>query len=285
MPRMHSTFAPRRDALLLALGLLSAALDAGGCATVGFAAAGPLFTGIAAIADRSVERTIPADQSTTWGVTVDALSRMAVRLDETDKSGERWLLKGTGEAVTVHGTLDRVTARMTKVSIRVEAGRLVADKQTGDAILNQISASLASLGRPVRDAALAPKPDLSAERLHALQQEIERFGAKLDEARDVPPPSSMPHAVAAPTLSTTSIMVIPTSAGVPTIPVPDGAAGREPVPAVVRGRPSVREADPPRSGQAPGRSRNPAEHILPAMLEPVGGLSPVQALSSERTGQ
>jgi hypothetical protein len=282
---MRSPLMRQRRALLLTFGLLSGALGAGGCTTLGFAVAGPLFTGVVAIADRSVERTIPADQATTWGVTVDALSRMAVRLDETDKSGERWLLKGTGEAVIVHGTLERMTARMTKVSIRVEAGSLFADKKTGDEILNQISASLASLGRPVREAALTPRPEVSAERFSALQREIERVGAKLDEARDVPPPSSTPHAAAGPTLSTTTIMVIPASAGVPTIPVPDGAARREPVPAIVRVRPVVREADLPRSSQAPIRLRNPAEHILPATLEPVGVLSPVQALSSERTGQ
>ena len=275
----------QRNALVLTLGLLSATLGAGGCATLGFAAAGPLYTGIAAIADRSVERTIPADQSTAWEVTLDALSRMAVRLDETDTSGARWLLRGTGEAVTVHGTLDRVTARMTKVSVRVEVGSLLADKKTGDEILNQISASLASLDRPAREAALPPKPDLSAERLKALQREMERLGAKLDEARDVPPPSSMPRAVAVPTPSTTSIMVIPASAGVPTIPVPDSGAKRDPLPTVVRVPLSIREPDPPRSGQAPSRLRNPAEHILPAPLEPVGVLTPVQALSSERTGQ
>jgi hypothetical protein len=275
----------QRNALVLTLGLLSAALGAGGCATLGFAAAGPLYTGIAAIADRSVERTIPADQGTAWGVTVDALSRMAVRLDETDKSGSRWLLRGTGEAVTVHGILDRVTARMTKVSIRVEVGSLLADKKTGDEILNQISASLAILVRPASEAALAPKPDLSAERLSALQREMERLGAKLDEARDVPPPSPTPRAVAAPTPSTTSIMVIPTSAGVPTIPVPDSGAKRDPLPAVVRVPLPIREADPPRNGQPPSRLRNHAEHILPAPLEPVGVLTPVQALSSERTGQ
>jgi len=282
---MRSPFVARRLVLLLTLGLFSAALGAGGCTTLGFAVAGPLFTGVVAIADRSVERTIPADQSTAWGVTVDALSRMAVRLDETDTSGERWQLKGVGETVIVHGTLERMTARMTKVSIRVEAGSLFADKKTGDEILNQISASLASLGPPVREAALAPRPEVSAERFSALQREIERLGAKLDEARDVPPPSSMPHAPAAPTPSLTSIMVIPVSAGVPTIPVPDGATGREPLPAVLRVRPVVREADLPRRSQAPIRLRNPAEHILPATLEPVGVLSPVQALSGERTGQ
>jgi hypothetical protein len=276
---------PQRQALFLMLGLLSAALGAGGCATLGFAVAGPLFTGIAEIADRSVERTIPADQGTTWGVTVDALSRMAVRLDETDKSGARWLLRGTGEAVTVHGILDRVTARMTKVSIRVEVGSLLADKKTGDEILNQISASLASLDRPTREATQAPKPDLSAERLGALQREMERLGAKLDEARNAPPPSSTPRALAAPSPSTTSIMVIPTSAGVPTIPVPDRGATRDPLPTVVRVPLPIREADPPRNGQPPNRLRNPAEHILPAPLEPVGVLTPVQPLSSERTGQ
>jgi hypothetical protein len=282
---MRFLFVTQRNALVLTLGLLSAALGAGGCATLGFAAAGPLYTGIAAIADRSVERTIPADQGTAWGVTVDALSRMAVRLDETDKSGARWQLRGTGEAVTVHGILDRVTARMTKVSIRVEVGSLLADKKTGDEILNQISASLASLGRPTREATQAPKTDLSAERLSALQREMERLGAKLDEARNVPPPSSTPRAVADPTPSRTSIMVIPASAGVPTIPVPDSGAKRDPLPTVVRVPLPISEAAPPRNGQPPSHLRNPAEHILPAPLEPVGVLTPVQALSSERTGQ
>jgi len=49
--------------------------------------------------------------------------------------------------------------------------------------------------------------------------------------------------------------------------------------------PTIGEADPPRNGQVPSRLRNPAEHIFPATLEPVGVLSPAQALSSERTGQ
>jgi hypothetical protein len=35
----------------------------GGCLTVGFAAAGPLLTGIAAIGDRIGKRAIPADQA------------------------------------------------------------------------------------------------------------------------------------------------------------------------------------------------------------------------------
>ena len=280
---MRSPLIPQRRALLLTLGLLSAALGAGGCTTLGFAVAGPLFTGVAAIADRSVERTIPADQITTWGITVDALSRMAVRLDETDKSGERWLLKGTGAAVTVHGTLDRVTTRMTKVSIRVEAGRLLADKNTGDEILNQISASLASLGPAAGDAAPAAKPDLSADRLRTLQREIERLSTKLDEARDKSPSPSKPHTAPVPTPSPTSIVVISGSAGVPTLPVSGNGAMRESVPAVVRVQPVTRAV--PLPTQAPSHQRDPAERILPATLEPVGVLSPVPALSSGRSGQ
>jgi uncharacterized protein DUF3568 len=282
---MHSPFKARRDALLLTFGLLSAVLGAGGCASAGLAVAGPLFTGVAAIADRSVERTISADQRTAWGVTLDALSRMAVRLDETDKTGERWRFTGTGEAVTVHGTLERVTARMTKVSIRVEAGGLFSDKKTSEEILNQISVSLASLGLPVPEAALAPKADPSAERLSALQHEIDRLGAKLDEARNVRPPSSRPDAAVVPTLSTTSIMVIPASAGVPTLPVPDRTALREAAPTVIRVQPVAHETDLLRRSQGPSRQKDPAERIFPATLEPVGVLSPVQGLSSGRTGQ
>jgi hypothetical protein len=268
------------------LGLLSIAAGSSGCATLGFAVAGPLFSGVAAIADRSVEKTIPADQVTTWGVTVDALSRMAVRLEETDKSGERWVLKGTGEAVTVHGTLERVTTRMTRVSIRVEAGTLLADKKTGDEILNQVSVSLASLERVVRETALPPRPDVSAERLSALQREIERLGVTLNGARDAAPPSSMPGAAPPPPAGPTGVIVIPASAGVPTVPFAAGSARPDVVPSVAVRPPAIaREADPSRRNQPPRPERDLAEHVFPATLVPVGVLSPVGALSSGGTGQ
>src|SRR5262245_16432215 len=93
---------------------------ASGCATAGLALVGPLAGSLTAIADRSVDRTMPADIGTTWGATADALARMAVRVDQAEKSETKWRLSGTGEGVTVHGTLERVTAGMTKVSVRVE---------------------------------------------------------------------------------------------------------------------------------------------------------------------
>lgn len=277
---MRSQSTRQRD-LLLALGVLLAGLGAGGCTTLGFAAAGPLFTGVAALADRSVERTVPADQITAWAATVDALSRMAVRLDETDRSGERWQLRGLGEAVTVHGSLDRVTTRMTRVSIRVEAGGLLADKKTGDEILNQISASLASLDRMVRPAE-APPRDLSAERLGTLQREIERLSTKLDAARETPAPASPspePAAVHPPT--TTGVLVVPISAGVPTTaraPAPDST------PAIVRIPAAPRATSQATSGQVdPHRSL--VERILPVGLERVGVLSAAPALSAGRADQ
>src|SRR5690242_9659736 len=121
-------------ALLMSL-LLCTALASGGCATAGLALLGPLVGSISALGDRSVERTIPADLSTTWGATVDALARMAVRVEQTQKSGSRWQLTGTYETVSVYATLQRVTASMTKVSVRVEAGSIYADKRTSDELL------------------------------------------------------------------------------------------------------------------------------------------------------
>jgi hypothetical protein len=201
--------------------LLPVLLGSGGCVTAGLAAMGPVMGSIAAIGDRTVERTIPADLSTTWGATVDALSRMAVRVEQTERSGNRWRLTGTYEAITVHGTLERVTASMTSVSIRVEAGRLYADKRTAEELLNQIGGSLASLTKPASREARA---DASAGRLEALQQAIERLGAKVDkgqDGREWPQPRPRDDGPASPPVIMTSpIITVPPSAGVATIPGP-----------------------------------------------------------------
>ncbi|HEY9506976.1 MAG TPA: hypothetical protein VIQ27_13455, partial [Gemmatimonadales bacterium] len=91
--------------LLLLLVLATAGLTTGGCVTAGLALMGPLAGSVTAIADRSVDRTMPADLGTTWGATADALARMAIRVDQTEKSEAKWRLTGTGEAATVHSTL------------------------------------------------------------------------------------------------------------------------------------------------------------------------------------
>ena len=112
---------------------------------------------------------------------------------------------------------------MTKLAVRVEAGSLYADKKTGDELLNQIGSSLASLAASGRQGPPAADGS-SAAQFGVLQQAIDRLGTKFDEARDGrdawrrsgrPDPST-----ASPSVTTSPIITIPTSAGVATVPGP-----------------------------------------------------------------
>jgi len=271
--------------LALAPLLLLVLLGSGGCVAAGLAAVGPMLSSITALGDRTVERTIPADLSTTWGATVDALARMAVRVEQTEKSGNRWQLTGTYEAVTVYATLERVTASMTKVSVRVEAGRISADKRTGEELLNQVGASLASLtGSGPHDAAAA---EASAARLDALRRAIERLGTKVEEARDERdarrPGSSPEISTPSPTVTTSPIITVPASAGVATVPGP--------VPALVQPRSAPafrrdeREAQSVPSTGPRERRKDPTDDIMARPLSSVEILRPVEGLTIRPVGQ
>lgn len=266
--------------VLSLLVLASAGLMAGGCVTAGLALVGPLAGSLTNIVDRSVERTLPGDLSTTWGATADALARMAVRIEEADKSGPKWQLSGTGEAVTVHGTLERVTASMTRVSVRVEAGRLFADKKTGDELLNQIAGSLASLASAGRRDGATPVADGSSEQLRVLRQEIERLGTKIEQARDVPSPPSRPEAPSRPSVNHAPIIVIPASAGVATVPAaPDVSPSMRPAaPSTLREKGGRRDSGSSPYLRAVQRPERPADDIVPVPLMPVEVLRPVEAL-------
>jgi len=264
--------------------LASAGFMAGGCATAGLALVGPLAGSVTAIVDRSVERTLPADLSTTWGATADALARMAVRVDHTEKSGPKWRLTGTGEEVTVHGTLERVTAGMTKVSVRVEAGGLFSDKKTSDEILNQIGSSLerfASLSR--RDGATRGT-DASVEQLRGLQREIERLGTKIEQAREAPPPTASPDAPPAQAVRPIPVIMVPASAGVATVPVPDAPPAREAMPSAVRANPGPRNAAVP-PVRAADQEESHAGDILAAPMRSVEVLTPVEGLRTRPSGR
>jgi hypothetical protein len=270
--------------LLLSL-LLCAGLGSGGCATAGLAALGPLLGSISALGDRSVERTIPADLSTTWGATVDALARMAVRVEQTEKSGNRWQLTGTYEDVTVYATLERVTAGMTKVSVRVEAGSIFADKRTGEELLNQVGASLASLtGSGPHDAAAAV--EASTARFGALQRAIERLGTKVEEARDgrdARRPGGGPEiSTPSPTVTTSPIITVPASAGVATVPGPQPALVQHSVPAFRR---EEREAQGGPSTGPRERRKDPTADIMARPLSSVDVLTPVEGLTIRPVGQ
>jgi len=270
-------------ALLSLLLVASAGLIAGGCATAGMAVMGPLAGTVTAMVDRSVDRTLPADLSTTWGATADALARMAIRIEETDKSGARWRLTGTGGATTVHGTLESVTAGMTKVSVRVEVGGLFADKDTSNELLNQISASLASLasmGR--RDGAAS---DASTDQLRVLERQIERLGTKIEKARETSPPSARPESALEPTTRVVPVITVPTSAGVATVPVPDGPPGRPAVPSALRPTAGPRNTGPAPQVQAAEQPEGRADDILAAPMKAAEVLRPVEGLRIRPTSQ
>lgn len=257
---------------------------AGGCATAGLALVGPLAGSLTAIVDRSVERTLPADLSTTWGATADALARMAVRIEETDRSESRWRLTGTGEAVTVHGALERVTAGMTRVSVRVEAGGLYADKKTSDELLNQIAASLASRARVDPRDGTTSASDASIQQLRVLQREIERLGTRIEQAREAPPPART-DAPPIQTVSPIPVIMVPASAGVATVPLPDTGPARQVIPSVLGPSAGPRNGRAIPQVQTAEEREVPADDILAAPMRSVEVLRPVEGLRTRPSGQ
>jgi len=264
--------------LLLLLALTMAGLTTGGCVTAGLALMGPLAGSVTAIADRSVDRTMPADLGTTWGATADALARMAIRVDQTEKSEAKWRLTGTGEAATVHSTLERVTAGMTKVSVRVEGGGLFADKQTSEEILNQIAASLTRLASSGRHEGTASGSNAVNDELRGLQRQIERLGTRIEQAREIPPAPPRPEASPAATMSSTPIIVVPASAGVAIVPAATvstprptsaPAAGQSAARSEVGTAPPVRVTPPRETGE---------DGVVAAPMKTVEALRPVEAL-------
>ena len=240
-------------------------------------AAGPLLASLVAIGDRSVERTLPADLPSAWAATLDGLARMGVLVDEIDRAGERWTLGGKGGAITIHGALEGVTAGMSRLALRVEAGGLLADKRTAEEILNQVTLSLRA-----RAATGDQKPtsaiDVSAEQMAALQREMQHLGTKIEEAGKLRE-AETPPAVTIPSIED-RIIVVPTSVGVPTVTAPEPASRSQ----------GLRSAKPPAQGQGGAgkpmpiqRQPLPAElaaRLLPSLLPAADVLSPVDTLAA-----
>jgi hypothetical protein len=68
---------------------------------------------------------------------------MKVRLRQTVRSGEAGVLDGVGEPVLLYTKLLCASPRRTMVSLRMEARWLLADKESVEEMLNQVSLSLA----------------------------------------------------------------------------------------------------------------------------------------------
>jgi len=261
---------------LLPLALLIVLAGASGCGTVGIvgAAAGPLFTALQVFGDRRAERTLPADLSATWTATIDALTSLDVHVRETDRSAESWTLEGIGEKVTVHAELMRLTSKMTRLSLQVEAGRALADKQTAAEILNQVALSLSQpRGEKRRDTGD------QTDALTALRTEIQQLRAQV-EANQVARRSPVTLPVESESVGSRDhgIVVIPASYGVPTIPVPPSST---PSWAISAG---FAERSGPFLVEALRHDQRGHEALLAAPLSPVGALSAVQALRGTPPG-
>jgi len=264
----------------LPLLLLPVLLGTGGCVGAGLAI-GPVTSSIVALADRSVERTMPADLSTTWGASVDALARMALRIEKTDKADGQWQVTGRDGGVTVYTTLERVTANMTKVSVRVESGSLFADKRTGEELLNQVGASLSGTSAAGPHGP-TPAAEVSAAQLDNLHRAIERLGSKVDGvagARETARPAApLEPAVPTPTVVATPIITVPASAGVATVPLSLSQPPTYPsraVPVVLRDEPEASATSAP---SAP--ARDPVTDVMAKPLRSAETLRPVGALTT-----
>lgn len=261
--------------------VLTVGLASGGCAAAGLAA-GPLVSAVQALGDRAVERTVPADVQVTAAAVEAVLLRSGVRVVERNAEGDGLRLRGAGEKITVHAVLERVTTRMTRLSLRIETGGLVADRTTGEHLHGQIALALqgAATGASSDERGhLAALAALEAE-VHRLREAIdaERSSrpapvARTDEAVSRPP-------VPAFSVNRNGVVAIPTSYGLPTVARPASGSALATPPA--RGRAPVTpspaaEPDSPIAIEVPAQ----ASESVPA-LRPVGALTPTGAIAGAR---
>ena len=188
-------------------------LATSGCVAAGLAT-GPLMSAVQLVGDRTVERTVAAELAEAVAVTEAALVRMAFKVEEREREEDYRRLRAVADDVTVHAKLYRVTARMTRVSLRVEAGGILADRDTGRQIHEQIAGLLAPAGRPV---APASADAASAEALNVLQTEIRKLRSDLDERRATDRQPLPTEAAGPVSVQPGAIVTVPMSAALPTV--------------------------------------------------------------------
>ena len=112
-----------------ALLVLAAGLAAGGCVAAGFATA-PLVSAVQLIGDRSVARTVGADMHAAWAAVETTLTDMAFRVEARESEATGWRLRGVADQVTVQATLERVTPRVSRGTVRGGTGGRLAERPT-----------------------------------------------------------------------------------------------------------------------------------------------------------
>ena len=257
----------------LALGL-AVALATSGCVAAGLAG-GPLMSAVQLIGDRTVERTVAAELAEAQGATEAVLARMAFRIESRERDDGIRRLRAVADDVTVHARLERVTAKLTRVGLRVEVGRLVADRDTGAQMHEQIAALLA----PVTARPPAGDPG-AAEALTSLQGEVRKLRSDMEKRRASERPAAASENGTSMRLEPGAVVTAPMSAALPTVggPAPSvsvavPAAVSPPVP-VAQSASSRREA-----AQPTGDAR------MAARLLPAGALTPIQPAMGVGSGK
>lgn len=262
---------PRAGGASLALLALIAA-GTTGCAAAGLAG-GPLVSAVQAIGDRAVERTVAADLRTATAALEAVLLRSAVRVEERKSEGDTVRLRAAGAKVTAEARLERVTSSMTKVSLRVETGGLLADRQTSEHLQAQLALALSPPTAPVK----AIEHPASREGLAALEGEVRELRAAIDARGSMSPSlagrptEDAPATAPAFTVNRRGVVTIPESYGLPTVVSAPAAAPTT----------SIRT---PAAGEQPTTSVQ-AEADSPATplarpLTPVMRLTPADSVSS-----
>jgi hypothetical protein len=256
----------------LALALI-ATLATSGCVAAGLAT-GPLMSAVQLIGDRTVERTVAADLAAAQGATEAVLARMAFRIEDRERHEGVRSLRAVTDGVTVHAKLERVTATLTRIGLRVEVGRVTADRDTGTQMQEQIAASL---GAPV--ASSRANDPVSAEALATLQTEIQKLRSGI-EARAAAERSAS-GAESGPTMrvETGGVVTVPMSAALPTVGGPTLPVSV----AVPAGAPGATVAQSGSSGPEPAEATLGASTSTP--LHPAGALTPIQAATGVGSDQ
>ena len=260
---------------MLLLGCLAAiALVGSGCAAS--MAAGPLISALQAISDRSVQRTLSADLETAWTATLDTLKRMDVHVRETNQDEEEWTLEAVGDEVTLYVKLAPITPRMTRVSLRAEAGGLFADKETAEEILNQVTLSLV----PPSDVVVrepSSKPDNVVEEMATLEKDIRQLKVAIEEQEKdgvAVQPQPGANGVTNTVVPDGRVLTIPSSYGMRRLPVAANGINDSPPPVGPDGRAAGIDHTPP---AADGR-----QETLSAPLHRADVLTPIPAARSSR---
>jgi hypothetical protein len=256
----------------LALGL-AAALATSGCVAAGLAA-GPLMSAVQLVGDRTVERTVAAELAEAQGATEAVLARMAFRIESRERDDGIRRLRAVSDGLTVHARLERVTAKLTRVGLRVEAGRMVADRDTGAQMHDQIAALLA----PVIARPPAGDPG-AADALTSLQGEIRKLRSDIEERRAAERPAAASDNGRSMRVDPGAVVAAPMSAALPTVggPAPPVSVA---VPAAAGPAVPVAQSALLRREPAPPTDARTAAPLLPA-----GTLSPIQPAMGVGSGK